>query len=282
LERANLAYQAGFGHDEGVLSEHHRQLREKLELFQDRTVEAKQRYDKTVRELRNEKQRQRNRRIRENLERYKNEQPVIDLELQLAGKLVDTKVMEALEHKGFMPPEHLMVIDTMLTMPGATLEAEYQRRINAINAVTVFCGVEEGRPTPRPAQSRRRPATDDVNSCSPAKRQRHSVDDEINQAIESVRIKSEEERPLICFLCVGDPKLPWTKRTKKYATSGSLTRHFWQKHVNPPWSAKGVVECNVCGMELIHKSHLLNHAERLHGTVSRGRVPPTIRQCPQL
>lgn len=99
MERANLAYQATFGHDEGVLSEYHRQLREKLELFQDRTVEAKQRYDKTVRELRNEKQRRRIRRIRENLERYKNEQPVIDLELQLAGKLVDTKMMEALEHK---------------------------------------------------------------------------------------------------------------------------------------------------------------------------------------
>ena len=49
-----------------------------------------------------------------------------------------------------MPPEDLMVIDTMLTMPGATLEAEYQRRINAINAVTAFCGVEEGRPTPSP------------------------------------------------------------------------------------------------------------------------------------
>ena len=43
--------------------------------------------------------------------------------------------MEALEHKGFMPPEHLMVIDTMLTMPGAMLEAEYQRRINAIVAL---------------------------------------------------------------------------------------------------------------------------------------------------
>jgi hypothetical protein len=35
------------------------------------------------------------------------------------------KVMQTLEHKGFMPPEHLMVIDTMLTMLGATLEAEY-------------------------------------------------------------------------------------------------------------------------------------------------------------
>jgi hypothetical protein len=57
LERANLAYQTAFGHlDEGALSEHHRQLREKLELFQDRTVEAKHRYDKTACELRNKKQ----------------------------------------------------------------------------------------------------------------------------------------------------------------------------------------------------------------------------------
>jgi Protein of unknown function (DUF3435) len=76
LERANLAHQTAFGHlDEG-----------KLALFQDRMVKAKTRLNKATRELRNKKQRQQNRRIRENLERYKNEQPVIDLELQLAGK----------------------------------------------------------------------------------------------------------------------------------------------------------------------------------------------------
>ncbi|KAF9884017.1 hypothetical protein FE257_002405 [Aspergillus nanangensis] len=71
-----------------------------LELFQDRAMEAKGRYNKALHELRNEKQRQRNRRIRENLERYRNEQPVIDLERQLASKLIDTKVMGTLEQKG--------------------------------------------------------------------------------------------------------------------------------------------------------------------------------------
>ncbi|RAQ74355.1 hypothetical protein COH21_012683 [Aspergillus flavus] len=72
----------------------------------------------SVRELRNEKQRQRNQQIRENLERYKNEQPVIDLERQLAGKLVDTKVMGALERKGFMPPQQMLMIDAILSLPG--------------------------------------------------------------------------------------------------------------------------------------------------------------------
>jgi hypothetical protein len=59
---------------------------------------------------------------------------------------VDTKVMQTLEHKGFVFPEYLMVIDTMLTMPSTTLEVEYQPQINAINVVTAFCSMEEGQP----------------------------------------------------------------------------------------------------------------------------------------
>lgn len=162
-------------------------------------MKAKRRYNKSVRDLRNEKERQRNRRIRENLKRYKNEQPVIDLERQLAGKLVNTRVMGAFEHKSFMPSQHLMLVDAMLTMPGSTLEAEHQRRINAINTGTAFCGVKEGRPTRRPTQSRVRPVPDDDDSCSSAKRQRHSMESEteteiaLRQAMESVRIKSQKE-----------------------------------------------------------------------------------------
>ncbi|ODM15795.1 hypothetical protein SI65_08635 [Aspergillus cristatus] len=167
----------------GTLSGRHRRLREQLELYQDRTLEAKRKYNKSVRELHNEKQRQRNRRIRENLERYKNEQPVIDLERQLAGKLVGTKVMGALEQKGFMPPQQMMMIDAILTMPGTTLEAQHRRRINAINAVTGFCGVEEGRPTRRTIQSRRRPVPDNDESCPLAKRQQSSVEGETEIAL---------------------------------------------------------------------------------------------------
>lgn len=78
---------------------------------------------------------------------------MIDLEWQLAGKLVDTKMMDTLEHKGFMPSQHLMVINTTLIMHGATLKAEYQCQINMINVMTAFCQVEERRPTPQPIQS---------------------------------------------------------------------------------------------------------------------------------
>jgi hypothetical protein len=40
--------------------------------------------------------------VRENLERYKNEQPVIDSERQLAGKLLDEEVKGALERTGYI------------------------------------------------------------------------------------------------------------------------------------------------------------------------------------
>ncbi|KAL2822549.1 hypothetical protein BJX63DRAFT_417606 [Aspergillus granulosus] len=149
------------------------------------------------------------------------------------------------------------------------------RRINAINAITVFCPVEEGRPTPRTAQSCRRPVPDDDDDefGAPAKRQRHVLEDDteiaLRQAMESVRIKDLKERSTICFLCLGNPDLPLKQRT---ATPGSLTRHFLRKHVNPPWPAKGL-ECNDCGMEsLARKADLLNHAERCHGTIVRGQA----------
>ncbi|EDN05363.1 conserved hypothetical protein [Histoplasma mississippiense (nom. inval.)] len=238
---------------------------ERLEVFCDRVREAKSEHNGSIRELRNEKQRQRNRRIRENLERHKNEQPVIDLERQLAGKLVDTKVMDTFKHEAFMPPEHLLFVDSMLTMPGACLEAEYQRRINTINAGVAFCGVEEGRPLRQSTQSRSRPARDDDPS-PPAKPQRRSEDDTeflLRQAIESVQVKSTASqsrscfRPRVCFLCVGNPSCSLKDRIMKYATRGSLTRHFQRRHINPPWPATGV-ECNVCeGKVFPAKSALL-------------------------
>lgn len=56
LDHANMTCQAAFGHlVEGAVPKYHH-LQEKLELFQDQTMEAKQRYNKAVCELHNEKQ----------------------------------------------------------------------------------------------------------------------------------------------------------------------------------------------------------------------------------
>ncbi|KAL4950839.1 hypothetical protein BDW69DRAFT_186978 [Aspergillus filifer] len=233
---------------------------------------AKKRHCRAQRLSRNEWQRQRNRLVRENLERYKNEQPVIDSERQLAGKFLDEGVKGALERTGYMTPQHMILIDIILTMPGSTAEKEYQRRIAAINAVIAFCDVEEGPPTRQPKVTQKRTAMEALPSAPPAKRQeRPSPDGQVNtlsQAIETICIKNRDDRPTICFLCLGNPCMPESKRIKNYGTPGSLSRHFVDIHVKPyPKDIR--VKCSVCEEQLESKSALMNHAERVHGTVSR-------------
>ncbi|KAK1146187.1 hypothetical protein N8T08_003277 [Aspergillus melleus] len=135
-----------------------RQAQKHVKACEKQSKSANQRHQRAQREFRNEWQRQRNRLVRENLERYKNEQPVIDSERQLSGKLVDEEVIGALKRTGYMAPQHMLLIDTILTMPGSTVEKEYQRRISALNAVIAFCDVEEGSPTRRPNVSQKRRA----------------------------------------------------------------------------------------------------------------------------
>jgi hypothetical protein len=70
----------------------------------DRVAKSEEEYRGVVRRhlraqrvSRNEWQRQRNRLVRENLERYKNEQLVIDYKKQLARNFLDDEVKSALE-----------------------------------------------------------------------------------------------------------------------------------------------------------------------------------------
>ena len=69
---------------------------------------------------------------------------MIDSERQLSGKVVDEDTRDALERSDQMTPEHLLLIDAILTLPETSLENENRRRIAAVNAITAYCGVEEG------------------------------------------------------------------------------------------------------------------------------------------
>jgi hypothetical protein len=161
-----------------------------------------------------------------------------------------------------MSPEQLLLIDAILTLPETTFEKECQRRIAAINAVTVYCGVEEGQPCCRGPRGRRvkvPPAIEAAELAQPA------PDTPLSKAISSIK---KDKRPTICFLCLGNPALPIRERVVLYATPGSLTRHFNRKHVSKLEEWEQSI-CWMCDVKLEHRQHLQNHAERFHGTVSR-------------
>ncbi|KAJ6103770.1 hypothetical protein N7486_003992 [Penicillium sp. IBT 16267x] len=232
---------------------------------------AEDQFQHSVRQLRNEKRRQKHRLIRENLERYKNEQPVIDSERQLAGQVVDEEVMGALQRTGYMTPQHMTLIDSVLTLPGKTVEKETERRIAAINAVIAVCDAEEGAPS-RPL-TQKRPADAAVLPTATAPLpKRQKADDTFLRAITSVCVESERERPTICFICLGNTGLPENERLRMYKNPGSLSRHFVNRHIKPFPNDMQCV-CNICQEKLMSKKGLLNHAQRKHGTVSCLSLP---------
>jgi len=232
----------------------------KTKLSRDRgDPKGEEKYQKAIRRLRSEKQRQRRLLLVELVDRFKKEQPVIDSERQLSGKVVeDTR--DALERSDQLTPEHLLLIDAILTLPETSFENKSRRRITAINAITAYCGVEEG-PAPRRVQ-RRRLAKEDSPPVIKAKEP-----DAISQAIRSIKGK---ERPTKCFICLGNSSLTLRKRVASYATPGSLSRHFLRKHVST-LQGGAHVNCQICNIRLEDRLQLLIHAERFHGTVSRAR-----------
>ena len=234
---------------------------------------ANQKYQRAQCEFWNEWQWQCNCLVCENLEWYKDKQPVIDSEQQLAGKLVDEEVMGALEWTSYMTPQHIILIDTVLTMLGSTVEKENQHQIVAINAVIAFCDVEEGSPMrwPIATQKQKCCTMDALQSTFLVKKWACLLPGEhktpICQAIASVCIKNSKEQPTTCFLWIGTPLLPEHEQLKNYKTPGSLSHHFVDRHIKA-YLKNMSIKCDVCNKELEHKVALMNHAEGVHGIVS--------------
>jgi hypothetical protein len=86
----------------------------------------------------------------------------------------------------------------------------------AINAITVYCGVEEGR-----SCSRQTGLSEEVTSSVSTKTE-DPVQSDSGNALRRVIVSVQtDNRPLICFLCVGNPDLPMCDRVKKYACDGN-------------------------------------------------------------
>jgi hypothetical protein len=145
-------------------------------------------------------------------------------------------------------------VETILNLPGTTLEEEFARRNAAIDAVAAYCKFEEGG-SPRGRKSTKKanpPPSLDVDLQAVAAQ---AEEDALKVAKLSV---FTEERPRICFVCLGRTGLEFARRVYKFASPGDLTKHFKRKHL------AHIKE----GDRLRCKVYLQNHAESIHGTVS--------------
>jgi len=202
-----------------------------------------------------ERQRRRLALLTEIKERWEFEQPVRDVEQQLAG--LEPKDDLELVHDIMLPAQGELA-KSVLSKPGTNIEEEMDRRNRAIRAVTLYCGVEEGGMNHIRTRGRRR------NAASPVKSQLNDQEEALEAAKVSVY---KEERPKVCFLCLGNKALPLAERIRPFSTSGDLSKHFRRKHLRHVESGKDL-SCNLCEVPLTNKMHLQRHAITVHGTVS--------------
>ncbi|KAH8586142.1 hypothetical protein B0O99DRAFT_665868 [Bisporella sp. PMI_857] len=191
------------------------------------------------------------------------EHPVKEIELQLSGFKLTENVKATLDLSDEMPLIQRRLVETVMTLPGTTLEKEFRRRDAAIDAVAAYCKYEEGGPfrgrKPRRNESSMSPSGADLQVIV-AMAEKQAVD----AAMLSV---FTEKRPFICFVCLGRKSLSFEKRVYSFASPGDFTKHFKRKHLSQIKKGQKLY-CNICPMQLEHKMHFQNHAFAIHGTVS--------------
>lgn len=201
--------------------------------------------------------------IRENFE---HQQAVIDIKRQLSGRPLDDSVKEVLASQRKMLPEQISLLEKLMTWPTSlSLEAEQQRRSDAIKAVQIYCGVEEGG-TPRGRKPTKVKAEfQEVGT--------HSVKDRPPPSPTTALVSSTREhlehadRPVVCFLYFGNPRLSLNRRTWRYNRPQDLTRHFRRDHLKI-LRANDAAECHLCRLPFKCKTQLQNHAYTIHRTHS--------------
>jgi hypothetical protein len=154
-----------------------------------------------------------------------------------------------------------------LKAPATTdLKGQYRRRDEAIDAITLYCTVQEGCTVPQRSSVSTERSRGSPSSDPPFKSLLHAT-------VLSLFVKDERERPPRCFVYVGtafsllpdDPHIE--ELIHEFYTPGDLSKHFQRRHLST-LQANDSSECQVCDMTLKHKIHLQNHALLVHRTVS--------------
>jgi hypothetical protein len=196
-------------------------------------------------------------------ERWDLEHPVDEIERQLSGLKLSQDVKTTLAQIDEMPPLQKRLAETIMTLPGTTIEEEFRRRNAAIDAVAAYCHFQEGGAAAllRKRSFTRRASPTPSKEANP---QLAAAEAEKQALSDAMLLVFTEKRTTTCFLCLGEQSLPFEKRTYKFASPGDLIKHFKRKHLAHIKEGDRL-KCKVCRMGLQHKQHLQNHAETIHG-----------------
>lgn len=198
---------------------------------------------------------------------WTDEQAVEDIQRQLQGhKLTNPTTWNSVSSASPHPAQKRL-IEALTAPANDSLERYYHCRNAAIDAIVSYCSVIEGRRAHRNHGTRSTQSIpDSPDPCSPEA-------SHLNDAMLSVFVGKENQKPRRCFLCVGsatsleanDPQVETLLH--EFYTPGDLSKHFRRRHLSV-LAEDASVRCDVCELDLQCKMHLRSHAMKVHGTLS--------------
>jgi hypothetical protein len=233
-------------------------VRQRADLKQAGVGPSDSEYKRLNSEIAGERRQQREALLKKLREEWDVENPVREIELQLSGFKFDQNVKTSLDLADGMPLTQRRLVETIITLPGTTLEEETRRRNDAINAVTAHCQFQEG----GAAAQGRRPTKQKVSIVVPVVDPQVAAAESEKRALDTAILSVfNEKRPTVCFLYLGEGII------NSFGKPGDLSKHFNRKHLRHI-TDQDRLECKVCQMPLKSKNYLQNHVRRIHGTIS--------------
>lgn len=227
-------------------------------------------YQKLNQELNSARGRARNTLLSQIQQKYDQEQPMLEVQRQLSETKLAESVTTKLRHAEELPEPQKRLIERILTLPSPTLDQEMCRRTEAIDAVAAYCQFEEGI-TCRLPQNKRVEShvaesgyVDDQKPESETSEVQTKSASPLENAIRSV---TKDNRPLFCFICVGQQNLALKKRVQLFSSHGDVSKHIKRKHLQN-LSSSTVIACNVCDKKFAEVMHFQRHANDSHSTVT--------------
>ena len=191
--------------------------------------------------------------LKEVKERYKKEQPVIDIQHQLKGlPIAELGNLQAAE---YVFAERVQAINTLFTFATSSTEDECQRRAAAIIALIALCKKQENQ------GFRRRKA--DIKVIE------HQTPSSVFLPQNLSKTLEVEFKPLQCIFCLGNEELSATDRLKPFSTRGALKKHFNGKHLrHHPDHQPIACPHPSCDVTFDSTKTFRNHAALIHKTIT--------------
>ncbi|BDD63414.1 hypothetical protein MAP00_008306 [Monascus purpureus] len=201
-------------------------------------------------------------------EEFDEEQVVLDIERQLAGTaILDEEAKEQLQIEEQLLPQQIHLLGKLMTWPTSlSVEAEWQRRNEATEAVRLYCDVLEGGPRrgrrPKqtvPVKEPRKPSLPREEVIAPTESplltpspSQHEI--ALQEAGEDIRTAA---KPRACFQCYGNPAGCDNRRLKQYSRHKGLLRHFRAVHLDDR-------HCNYCNEPVDNEMYWRRHTVDNH------------------